>query len=243
MASEADLYAPIKSLLEARGYEVKAEVNSCDVVAKKEGAPVIVVELKLTFSIDLVLQGIARQSLADDIYLAVPAPDTAAKRRNWRSRQRGYLKLCRMLGLGLILVDPDAAAEQCKVLLDPGPYKPQKNKRRQTRLMKEFTARVGDPNIGGITQTKIITAYRQDALRCAVVMADSVEMKVAEIKQAAGVSRAASILQKNHYEWFERTARGVYRLTALGQEGLVRHQEVLGLLGEDLSNGATRRSG
>ncbi|MDA0238658.1 MAG: DUF2161 family putative PD-(D/E)XK-type phosphodiesterase [Proteobacteria bacterium] len=244
MASEADLYAPIKSLLEAKGYEVKAEVNSCDVVAKKEGAPVVVVELKRAFSIDLVLQGIARQSLADDIYLAVPAPDTAAKRRNWRSRQRGYLKLCKMLGLGLILVDPDTAeAQQCKVLLDPGPYKPRKNNRRQTRLMKEFSARVGDPNTGGITRTKIVTAYRQDALRCAVAMADNVEMKVAEVKRAAGVSRAASILQKNHYDWFERTTRGVYRLTALGQEGLAQHSEVLAMLDEMSPDGATRRSG
>lgn len=233
MASEADLYAPIKLMLEAKGYEVKAEVNSCDVVACKEGAPVVVVELKLSFSIDLVLQGIARQSLAEDIYLAVPAPDTATKRRNWRSRQRGNLKLCRMLGLGLILVDlEEAAREATKVLLDPAPYKPRKNKRRQTRLMKEFTARVGDPNVAGITRTKIVTSYRQDALRCALAMRGGEEMKVVDIKAATDVSRAASILQKNHYGWFERTARGVYRLTVQGQQGLELHVEVLPLIGK-----------
>ena len=58
---ERSLYPPVKSFLEAQGYEVKGEVNGCDLVAiRGEEAPVIV-ELKTTFSLSLVFQGIARQ--------------------------------------------------------------------------------------------------------------------------------------------------------------------------------------
>ena len=71
MARETDLYIFVKEYLEARGYTVKSEVEGCDVVAVKENEPVVIVELKLTFSIDLVLQGIQRQSITDDVYLAV----------------------------------------------------------------------------------------------------------------------------------------------------------------------------
>jgi len=223
MAKESDLYAPVKAMLEGKGYEVKGEVNGCDVVAVKDGEPVVIVELKLVFSLDLVLQGIQRQSVGDDVYLAINAPDTPLKRKNWRSRQRGYLKLCRMLGLGLMLVE----AGSTKTLLDPAPYVPRKNKRRQTRLMSEFIRREGDPNKGGINRTKIVTAYRQDALRCAVVLAKCDSMKVAEIKAAAGVSKTASIMQKNYYKWFERTARGIYCLTPVGREGLKFYAEAL----------------
>jgi hypothetical protein len=215
---ESDLYAPVKALLEGLGYEVKAEVEDCDVVANKPDEPVVIVELKLTFSLDLVLQGIDRQKITDSVYLAVPAPDTMVKRRNWRARQRGLLRLCRLLGLGLILVSVDKAEDrQCEILLDPGPYSPRRNKRQHVRLMQEFSSRVGDPNTGGVTRTRIMTAYRQDAVRCARLLADQVEMKVADIKAATGVDRTASILQKNHYGWFERVSRGHYALSARGQ--------------------------
>ncbi|MBT4488395.1 MAG: hypothetical protein HOK30_17720 [Rhodospirillaceae bacterium] len=228
MAKETDLYAPVKAMLEAKGYTVKAEVNGCDVVAAKDGAPTVIVELKLAFTLDLVLQGIQRQSVTDDVYLAVLAPNTATKRKNWRGRQRGYRKLCRMLGLGLMVVDPDsAAARSAEILLDPAPYTPRKDKRRQTRLLTEFVSRDGDPNTGGINRTKIITAYRQDALRCAQALRGRKAKKVADIKATAGVPKAASILQKNHYDWFERTARGVYRLTPTGREGLKKYASIL----------------
>ena len=51
---------------------MKGEVNGCDLVAvRRQEAPVIV-ELKTRFSLALVLQGISRQRLTDNVYLAVP---------------------------------------------------------------------------------------------------------------------------------------------------------------------------
>ncbi len=228
---ESDLYAPVKALLEGQGYEVKAEVEDCDVVACKAGAPTVIVELKLAFTLDLVLQGVSRQSLSNDVYMAVPDPDTPTKRRNWRSRQHGYVKLCKMLGLGLMLVEPGRKpGQQVKVLLDPAAYQPRKNKRQLTSLLTEFTARTGDPNTGGVTRTKIVTAYRQDALRLVGALSRQSEMKVADLREQTGVPKAASILQNNHYGWFSRTARGVYALTDAGQEGLDLYAEVLASL-------------
>jgi len=232
MTKETDLYIPVKTLLEERGYEVKSEVTDCDVVGVKESNTVIV-ELKLVFSLELVLQAIVRQSLTDDVYLAVLAPDTPMKRKKWRSKQRSYLKLCRMLGLGLILVRLGSDKVKLpEILLDPTEYKPRKNKPRQVRLMKEFMARSGDPNIGGSTRTKIMTAYRQDALRCAMALNNQDKMKLAEIKKTANVDKAASILQKNFYNWFERQERGIYGLTSLGHEALKTYADILPSLEE-----------
>ena len=130
-----------------------------------------------------------------------------------------------------MLVDVEAEKNQHpKILLDPGPYSPRKKKKQQARLMTEFRMRVGDPNTGGVNRAKIITAYRQDALRCAVVLAEDEMMKVADIRSKAGVANAASILQKNHYAWFERTSRGVYCLTPPGREGLREYAEILSSL-------------
>ena len=50
MEREQDLYAPVKALLEAQGYEVKGEVGAADVVAIRGGEAPVVVELKLRFS-------------------------------------------------------------------------------------------------------------------------------------------------------------------------------------------------
>ena len=43
---ETDLYNPIKVFFEAKGYEVKAEVTDCDVVALKKDEEPIIIELK-----------------------------------------------------------------------------------------------------------------------------------------------------------------------------------------------------
>ena len=69
---EQTLYPPVKAFLEAQGYEVKGEVNDCDVVAIRGEEPPIIVELKTGFSLPLVFQGIVRQGLSDNVYLAVP---------------------------------------------------------------------------------------------------------------------------------------------------------------------------
>ena len=232
MTRETDLYQPVKDFLEDEGYEVKSEITGCDVVAYKPDAPLVIVELKTVFSLNLVLQGVERQSVAEDVYLAVRMPETPAKRKNWRKRRRPLLTLCKKLGLGLLLVDP-AVPRSVEVLIDPGPYKPRKNRRQETRLKKEFYVRTGDPNIGGSSRSKIITAYRQDALRCAAALQVPPPLELNVIRDTTGVIRAASILQNNYYGWFERVSRGVYALTGEGQAALQHYAEVVAQLRPD----------
>ena len=212
--AESDLYKPVKVFLEKQGYEVKGEVRGCDVVAVKDGA-MLVVELKQRFTLELILQGVERLALTDTVYLAVPQPTARSRGPNpWDKR---VVKLCRRVGLGLMTV---SARGRVEVIADPAPYQPRKNKRKTARLLSEYARRVGDPNRGGITRTKIVTAYRQEALRMAQALSDGVPKRPRDLKAICEAPRAGSILRDNHYGWFERIEKGVYALTEDGRKGL-----------------------
>ncbi len=209
---ETDLYLPVKALLEAQGFEVKGEVGKCDIVAIRDDAPPVIVELKTGITISLLLQGIDRLTMSDNVYLAVPR----GKAKTWRKTLRDTLKLCRRLGLGFITVTGGSA----EVHLDPAPYQPRKIKRKQTKLLAEFKARKGDPNLGGSTRTKIITAYRQEAIRIADHLLEFGPSRPAKIAKAVDAPKAQTILYNNHYGWFERIEPGVYDLSAMHRKTL-----------------------
>jgi hypothetical protein len=182
MPFETDLYAPAKALLEAQGYTVKGEIHGCDVLGVRGDEPPVVVELKRAFGLGLVLQGIDRLALTDLVYIAVGA---------WPKDLGDVKKLCRRLGLGLLVVTPPRA----EVVLDPESYAPRKNRRRLGRLLGEHARRIGDPTQGGSTRKPIMTAYRQEALRCAGLLAAQGPMTLKALRAAADVPRAANILQ------------------------------------------------
>ena len=218
---EADLYPAVKAYLEGQGYVVKAEVGACDVMARRGAEPPVVVEMKLSFSLALVMQGVARQGLFDDVYLAVPVTE-----KGWKLRYKDIVALCRRLGLGLLAV----RGELVEAHLDPGPYQPRKSALRAGRLLREFERRVGDPNQGGTTGIKRMTHYRQDALRCLAILAGG-ERKASDVAKASGVARAAGLMRDDHYGWFERVSRGVYALTPQGRRAMVEHGAEIARLG------------
>ena len=76
---EAALYGPVKRFFESRGFTVKGEVKGCDLVARRGDEPPVIVELKLRFTLGLVLQGIDRLAISDRVYLAVPRPPRTAR--------------------------------------------------------------------------------------------------------------------------------------------------------------------
>ena len=136
------------------------------------------------------------------------------------------------MGLGLLAVslEPEPGVE---ALLDPAPYRPRLQKRAADRLLREFQRRVGDPNAGGSTRRKLMTAYRQDALRCAACLQCNGPTKAAAVARAAGVPRARAIMYADHYGWFERpggASAGVYALTPNGADALRDHADTLALL-------------
>ena len=72
---EASLYAPVKQFLESLGFEVKGEIGGCDLVGvHQDGAMVVIGELKLRFSLELLLQAVDRMPACDEVWLAVRTP-------------------------------------------------------------------------------------------------------------------------------------------------------------------------
>ena len=211
---ETELYPPIKAFLTAQGYEVKAEIGAADVVACRGDEDPVIVELKTGFTLGLFHQAIARQSITDAVYVAVPRTTG----RRFQSALKSNLKLARRLGLGLITVRlADALVEGH---LDPGPFSPRQSKPRKERLLREFARRVGDPNTGGSTRVTLVTAYRQDALRCATHLAANGPSRGAAVAKATGVANATRLMADDHYGWFERVERGIYALTPKGAAAL-----------------------
>jgi hypothetical protein len=221
---EAALYPALKAHLEGQGYIVKAEIGACDILARRGDEPPLVVEMKTGFSLQLVMQGVARQGLFDTVYLAVPV----SAQRGWVLRYRDIIALCRRLGLGLLAVD--VATASVTAHLDPAPYAPRKSATKAARLLREFDRRVGDPNVAGTTRTPRMTAYRQDALRCAAELDRSGPARAMRVAQVTGVTRAGPLMRADHYGWFERVATGVYALSPKGAAAVVQHQPAINAL-------------
>ena len=210
---ETALYPTVKGFLKAAGFEVKGEVCGCDIVAVRGEEPsrLAIVEMKLGFSLDLLLQAVDRMCAADEVWLAVPAT------RRGRDRDPRVRRLCRLLGLGMMAVD--TAGNRIEVLAEPGPYRPRSDPRRRARLLSEHTRRRGDPSPGGSTRQPVMTAYRQRALACAAMLRAG-PCRPRDLRVAA--SDAGRILRRNVYGWFERPEPGRYRLTGLGEAALRR---------------------
>ena len=215
--SEADLYHPVKRFLEAQGYAVKGEIGACDVVAVRGDEGPVVVELKERLNLALLLQAVDRLSVADTVYVAFRIGK--GQSGSWRSRQKQVVRLVRRLGLGLLTVSSRGTVVP---VLDPGGYRPRANLRRRARLLKEFAERVGDPESGGSPSRERVTAYRQDALRCARQLGSEGVLKLSDLRERTGVDRAGAILRDNHYGWFERVRVGHYALTRGGREALTQ---------------------
>lgn len=210
---ESDLYPPLKRFLESQDYEVKGEVEDCDAVAVRGDEAPVVVELKLSLNLEVILQAVERLALSPKVYVGVPAQCAILKRR-----RRPVIKLLRMLGLGLLAIDPECEVGSVDVLLDPGEYRPRKSKHRKERLLGEFVRRVGDPNLGGAAKRRgVMTAYRQRALVIASFLEEQGPAKASEVARNLQVPKARDILYRDVYGWFDRVSRGVYALSPRGK--------------------------
>jgi len=211
---ETSLYLPVKRFLEGLGFEVKGEVCGCDLVALDRGTPAAVVigELKLSFTLELVLQAVDRSAACDEVWLAI----RASVRGRGRESDARVKKLCRLLGFGLLTVSKSGKVE---VLVEPVPWRPRRNIKRRSKIVDEHRWREGDPTLGGSTRQPIMTAYRQQAVACAAALALA-PARPRDLKPA--MPDAPRILLSNVYGWFVRVERGTYALSEAGKEALVR---------------------
>ena len=224
---ETDLYKPVKMFFEAKGYEVKSEIYGCDVVAIKDNNPIAIIELKTKFSLELVLQGVDRLSVSGIIYLAI----LEGPRSGLKKRRNKIIKLCRILGFGILLVTlPKNAGGYVTQILEPLTNRAS-NQKKSKRLLKEFKNRYGDPNTGGSKATPLMTAYKQNALRIVSELKNGCKT-IPELRDKTGLQNTASILQRNFYGWFSRVDRGVYELSSIGMQS---SEEYAGII-NDLIN-------
>ncbi len=228
-ARETDLYAPVRAFLLAQGFKVRAEVRGCDVAAEK-GEHVVVVELKLGFTLDLLLQGVKRQRVADLVYLAVPRPAKAAH----EARLRENLPLLRRLELGLLVVDFRNEPPVIDVVLQPVPFERRRDGKGRKALLRELALRSGDDNTGGSTRRSLVTAYRENALLVAAALARFGPLAPRQLRAVGTGAKTLSILHGNVYGWFERLDRALYRVKPAGETALATYATVVARISAQL---------
>lgn len=193
---------------------MKGEIGGCDVLALGDGEPpvLVVCELKQSFNLELVLQGVDRAAACDEVWLAA----RVSVRGKGRESDKRFRNLCRRLGFGLLGVSDQG---EVSIIVTPEAPFPRGEPRRRSRLLSEHRKRQGDPVTGGSTRVPQMTAYRQQALACAAAMAEG-PLRRRDVVRL--VPDAPKILQGNVYGWFERVEKGIYGLTPKGREALDR---------------------
>lgn len=211
--NESALYEPVKRYFETIGYSVYGEVRGCDLAAMLHDQ-LVVAELKITFCLRLLYQGIQRQNITPHVYICIARPKRAKG-----SAYNNMLTITKRLGLGLITVALDSPTEAVDVLMHPlGDGKPKNQKK--DRIIREATGRSGDYNIGG-SRGRVNTAYREKSIRVACVLEKRGPLSPRELVKEYGCSQdAGNILYKNYYRWFERVSKGLYCLSEEGRKAL-----------------------
>ena len=211
---ETDLYEPIRAFLEEEGYQVQAEVKDCDIAAVKDGQ-LLIVELKKAFNLKLVYQGLERQSLTEQVFVAIPRPKKGAREKAWKD----MLKLLKRLELGLLTVALDSPLKTVDVVLEPSDSPIRKNKKKKEQVRGELEHRQVNANVGGMTRRKIMTAFREKSIRLACLLEKEGQVSTASLREK-GMEDHVVILSRNYDQWFQRVEKGVYALSEKGKQEL-----------------------
>ncbi len=224
---ERDLFLPIKEYFEGYGYTCDGEVNDIDLYMEKD-EDCVAVELKQTLDFKSVQQAALRQKLVDTVYIGTFRP------KDMRSSAfRDKLYLLKRLGIGLIVVSP--RTKRVEIVSEPIVSElssfQARNLGKKRALKTEFKKRKTKNNVGGVNGTKLITSYRENALLvldAAVECGDEATTK--QVRELSGVENATSILYYNHYGWFEKMGKGVYKVTQTGYDALLEFEDTIWLL-------------
>jgi hypothetical protein len=223
---ETDLYEPIRKYFTKNGYEVHGEVHHCDMTAVKDGE-LIVIELKLNLTVDLLVQATKRQRLTDQVYIAIPKPKSRFASKKWQDISH----LVRRLELGLIFVSFQKGRKRIEIMITPTPFdrskSMQRNKRKRERLLSEIKGRTGDYNLGGSTKTKLMTAYKESCIQIAYLLEQNGPLSPKALRQLGANEKTQSIFQQNYYGWFEKIQRGIYGISEKGKKELHEYPELV----------------
>ena len=222
---EKELFPPIKEYFEAQGYTVDGEVKGIDMYMERDGESVAV-ELKTTFDFRVLQQAALRQKVCDRVYIGTFTP------KDMRSPAfRDKLYLLKRLGIGLITLSKRSGAINIvnePVVSELSSFQ-SRNKRQKKAVEKEFARRKSKINTGGVTHTKLVTGYREDALLVLNALCElGGEAKAIDVHKLSNVEKSSAILRGNFYGWFSRNRiTGTYSLTEAGYDALEEFEEVL----------------
>jgi hypothetical protein len=223
---EVDLYKPIQTHLLLEGYEVYGEVNDCDIVAVK-GDELVVIELKLTLSVDLLIQAAKRQRLTDIVYIAIPRPNERLNSKRWADK----CHLIRRLELGLIVVSFPGKRAKADIIIHPAPFHRSKSmaqsKLKRARILTEIKGRSANFNVGGSNRTKIMTSYKENCIQIACYLEHCGPLSPKLLIEKGTGPKTSSILTKNFYGWFERIKRGTYIISEKGRQEIKEYPDLL----------------
>ncbi|HZK27743.1 MAG TPA: DUF2161 family putative PD-(D/E)XK-type phosphodiesterase [Thermoclostridium sp.] len=223
---ESELYNPVRTYFENLGFTVNAEVMNCDVTATREDL-LVIIEMKTSLNLEVILQAVQRQKLAPLVYIAVPNKSSLL----FTSRWKNLCHLLRRLELGLLLVTIKKGYSSVDEIIEPVVFNRNKSyssaNRKRKALLNEIHERSGDYNIGGSNRKKILTAYRESAIKMAAVLVLHGPCKVKFIREMAGLAdKSGRILIDNHYGWFKREQHGVYSLSKKALKDLEEFSEL-----------------
>ena len=219
---ESDLFAPVQDYLTGQGYTVKAEVLHCDITAVREDE-LVVIELKKNLNLSLLIQAANRQKFADSVYVAIAATPGRRLPRHFKDA----CHLLKRLELGLIIVTFLKTKTRVEILFHPAEFKKRKSHKRRRSIIREISGRTGNYNTGGSTGRQLVTAYRESAVHIACLLMEYETLSPAKLRQSGTSKKTQRILSDNHYGWFERVKRGVYRLHPQGEKALEQYPDLV----------------
>ena len=206
---ETDLYEPIRNLLAKQGFTVRGEVKGCDIAAVKDDI-LWIIEMKLSINLKLIFQAMERKTATDWVFVAVPRP------KNARASHFNQLKrLLTKLQIGLITVSLDSPVKLAEIIQFPT-GKADKTTKKAVSLRKEISGRSAD-TIGG-SKGIVNTAYRERCIRIACLIEAHGPMSAKILTKIYNCEKdATNILQRNFYNWYNKTAKGIYELSPAGR--------------------------
>jgi hypothetical protein len=124
---------------------------------------VVISEFKLTFNLELILQGVDRAAACDEVWLAARCSSREKGRASdarFGTFAEGSVSACSECGRMVRWTCWCVPLRRCR-----------KNPGRRSRLVEEHRRRRGDPVEGGGSRTPIMTTCRQRALACVAALA------------------------------------------------------------------------
>lgn len=212
LTKETDLYLYVKNFFESKGYFVKSEVKNCDVacIFKDE---LTIIELKKAFCLKLLYQALDRKKFADFVFICIPQP------KNFRKKEVKYMiNILKSLEIGLITVSIESPLKHVQIV-----YYPKKNKvkssKKRNQILYQLEKSTVDFNLGGSSSKDFfITFHRENSIRIACFLKNLKTASPRELVKLGCDKNTGKILLHNHYGWFEKVSRGIYKISPIGEK-------------------------